>query len=95
MIKNYTILNILISIFFFIFIFYSYAGVSGGDIAIIMGNFIFGCIQFFSNTIYFYIKKSRTENRVLWAIFLCQIIETTIFIVWGYQINEYIKHNLF
>ena len=95
MIKIYTILNILISISFFIFIFYNYAGESGGDIAIIMTNFIFGFVQFFSNAIYFYIKKIRKENQVLVAIFLCQIIETTIFIVWGYQINEFIKHNLF
>jgi hypothetical protein len=95
MVNKYTVLNILISISFFIFIFYSFAGQSGGDMAIIAMNIIFGFIQFSANTIYLYFKKSNSKNQILTAIFLCQVLETIIFIVWGYQINEFIKLNLF
>lgn len=39
------ILNLLVSIFLFVIVFYSFKSKSGGDIAIIVGNIFIGFIQ--------------------------------------------------
>jgi len=90
--RNYIlILNVIISIGMFILIFYSYAGMSGGDIAIVMLNFFFGIFQLLINFIYFRISKPPLFIKVLIAIVLIQIIELIIFVNWGYSINSFIK----
>lgn len=75
------------------FIFYSYAGVSGGDIAIISANIMFGLIQLLVNSVYLRIKKSNAIFKIQLTIIIVQIIELIVFIIYGYQINKWIKGN--
>jgi len=93
MLKKLIVGNVLLSIFMFTFIFYSYAGISGGDIAIIAGNIIFGLIQLLANSIFLRIKQSNLTVKIQMTIIIIQVIELLIFLFYGYQINEYIKSN--
>ncbi|UOK41610.1 MULTISPECIES: hypothetical protein [Flavobacterium] len=93
MLKNFIVFNILISIFMFAFIFYRCAGMSGGDLAIIAFNIMFGIFQLISNNIYLSRFKPKMVFKVLFSIIIIQIIELIIFIIYGYQINEWIKSN--
>lgn len=91
MLKYSLVINIAISIFMFGFIFYSYAGESGGDIAIVMFNIFFGLFQIIVVGIVGKIYKIKTNGKVIAAICIIQLIELLIFIEWGYAINEWIK----
>ena len=76
----------------FCYIFLSFAGVSGGDMAIIAFNVIFGIIQTII-IIAFSLKMYGEINReIILAVFLIQIVELLIFTQWGYVINEFIKN---
>lgn len=92
MLKRIILINTVISILMFVFIFKSYAGQSGGDLAIIFGNIIFGVFQMLANSIYLRIKtNSNYTIKVQLAILAIQIIELVFFILFGYQINEWLK----
>lgn len=93
MLLRFTSINVLLSIFMFIFIFYCYAGISGSDIAIISANIIFGLVQLLTNSIYLRIKKSKFTIKVQVTIIIVQVIELLTFLIYGYQINEYLKSN--
>ena len=73
------------------FIFYSYAGESGGDIAIMMFNIFFGLFQILVVEIIGIIYKIKSTRKVIVGICIIQLIELFIFIQWGYTINEWIK----
>lgn len=93
MIKNkFLYLNILISLVVFIIIVYSNLGKSGGDIAIVLLNLIFGIIQFLFVFIYGLIKKN-INGKILLLIVMCQFIECIILINFGKDINKYYKIN--
>lgn len=89
--RKVTIINIIVSVVMFAYIFYCYAGVSGGDMAIIVANVFFGLIQLIVNRLYFFIKKDSFSNQVIKIIIVIQLIELMIFIYFGYPINETIK----
>ena len=93
MLKIFIIANVSISISMSLFIFYSYAGISGGDIAIISSNIMFGLFQLLTNSIYLRIKKLNFNIKIQLTIAIMQIIELFIFLVYGYQINIYVKSN--
>ena len=93
MLKNFIVFNVLISIFMFAFIFYRCAGMSGGDLVIITFNIMFGIVQLISNNIYLSLIKSKIRFNVLLSIIIIQIIELIVFIIYGYQTNEWIKSN--
>ena len=87
--KKWVILNVVISIFLFWFIFKSYAGISGGDIAIIALNIIVGFVQIILNLIL--LRKYKNTSIIILSIVIIQIIELIIFIKWGYEINKILK----
>lgn len=87
---TYTIVNILISVFMFCFIFYSHAGVSGGDIAIVALNLMFGLLHIVIMSIFNKFQNRKFGTGLL-TIVICQILQLIIFINWGYSINEFIK----
>lgn len=86
------LMNLFISIFMFGFIFYSYAGKSGGDLAIISANIFFGLFQLFVNSIICRIKRIKPFKIQIFII-ACQFIEVIIFLNWGYKLNEFLKYN--
>ncbi|KQS53398.1 hypothetical protein ASG38_01295 [Flavobacterium sp. Leaf359] len=93
MIKNkFLYFNILLSIVIFGIILYFNLGKSGGDMAIVLLNFLFGIAQIIFVLIYGYIRKS-INKRALLVIILCQTIEFFIFINFGNDINRYYKIN--
>jgi hypothetical protein len=92
MLKKLIVINVLISIIGFIFIFYSYAGVSGGDIAIISANIFFGLLQILFISIFTKKNDNKMKSKIILTVIVVQIVELIIFIKWGYSINESIKH---
>ncbi|TRW97020.1 hypothetical protein [Flavobacterium gawalongense] len=86
-------INIIISITVFIFIFYSNMGKSGGDMAIVIMNFIFGFIQLISVLILGLFSK-KINYKIIIAIICMQIIEIFVFVNFGREINEYYKAEL-
>jgi len=92
MLNRIILINAVISLLMFAFIFKRYAGQSGGDLAIIFANVIFGVLQLLANSIYLRIKtKSNYTIRVQLAILAIQSIELVFFIIFGYQVNEWLK----
>lgn len=87
--KKWIILNVIISIFLFWYIFKSFAGRSGGDIAIIAGNIMFGIAQIILNL--FFLRKYKNTAMIIASIVLIQIIELIVFIKWGYEINNMLR----
>lgn len=85
-------IQVLLSFGMYAFIFYSYAGKSGGDMAIVIVNIMAGLLHILLVTVYFAFRKSKGLSAVILAIILSQIAELTIFAVWGYSINEFIKN---
>lgn len=75
----------------FIYIFHSYVGVSGGDIAIIFANIIFGLFQILIVATITNRYGGKTNNAIILVIVILQIIELIIFLKWGYSINEFLK----
>jgi hypothetical protein len=91
MIKNKILyFNIFLSIVIFVVIFYSNLAKSGGDIAIVFLNLLFGIIQILFVFIYGLVNK-KVNGKVLLVIVICQLIEFLIFINWGNEINKYYK----
>jgi hypothetical protein len=82
-------INGLISIGMFVYIFYSNIGISGGDMAIIAFNIIFGIFQIIMVAIF--ANRNNSKSLIIITVIILQIIELIIFIKWGYLINEYLK----
>jgi hypothetical protein len=93
MLKKFIIINALISLLAFVFIFYKYIGVSGGDMAIVIFNVMLGMLQLVLNLILLLIKKYSFILQVELSILTMQIIEMLIFSQFGYYVNEWVKHN--
>ena len=91
MLNRWTVINVLISITMFIYIFHSYAGVSGGDIAIISANILFGLFQILIVATITNRYFGKINNAIILAIIIMQVIELIIFLKWGYSINEFLK----
>lgn len=88
---KHIILHCLLSIVIFAFIFYSCAGVSGGDIAVGIFNIIFGAVQLLV-TFVFLRKKKRLLSYTLLAILAMQVLEMVILVYIGEDINRWLKH---
>jgi hypothetical protein len=73
----------------FVYIFYSNIGISGGDMAIIAFNIIFGIFQIIMVAIF--ANRNNSKSLIIITVIILQIIELIIFIKWGYLINEYLK----
>ena len=76
----------------FCYIFLSYVGVSGGDMAIIIANLIFGFIQALVIIAFSLKRNGKINSKLILAVFLIQIVELLIFMQWGYAMNEFIKN---
>jgi hypothetical protein len=88
---KHIILNCLLSIVIFALIFYSQAGVSGGDIAIGIFNVMFGLLQMLVAFLVLRKKKGQASNALL-AIVVLQVLEMAVLVNFGYDINEWLKH---
>ena len=74
----------------FAYIFYSNLGVSGGDMAIMAFNIIFGILQIIMIAIF----TSRTNDKkhlIILAVIILQIIELLVFLKWGFSISKYLS----
>lgn len=88
--KKLIVLNVFISLLVFIFTFLYYHGQSGGDMVIGVMSVIFGIVQIIIMTFLFYRKKNSFLFIII-SFIIAQVIQLFILIVWGYQINEFIK----
>ena len=80
----------MVSISMFAYIFYSNLGVSGGDMAIMAFNIIFGILQIIMIAIF----TSRTNDKkhlIILAVIILQIIELLVFLKWGFSISKYLS----
>lgn len=91
MLKKIILINVLISIIIFSYIFYYYSGISGGDLAICSINIFFGIFQILIACILSKKILGKINSKVVMAIILMQVVELMVFINWGYSINEVIK----
>jgi hypothetical protein len=90
MINKWISINALVSISMFAYIFYSNLGVSGGDMAIMAFNIIFGILQIIMIAIF----TSRTNDKkhlIILAVIILQIIELLVFLKWGFSISKYLS----
>jgi hypothetical protein len=88
---KHIILNCLLSIVIFALIFYSQAGVSGGDVAIGIFNIMFGLLQMLSA--FLVLRKNKGQaSSVLLAIVAMQVLEMVVLVNFGYSINEWLKY---
>lgn len=90
--NKFLYLNIFLSLGFFLLILYYNLTKSGGDIAIVLLNLLFGIIQILFVFIYGLIKK-KVNGKALIVIVICQLVEFLIFINFGNKINRYYKIN--
>jgi hypothetical protein len=92
--KKWMILNLVISVAAFCFIFYSCAGVSGGDIAIGIYIVFSGILQAIG--ILLLTKKAKAmRSSLLLGLLLTIFTELFVLVKWGYAINEWVKHSVF
>ncbi|CAM4421574.1 hypothetical protein [Flavobacterium terrigena] len=74
----------------FAYIFYSNLGVSGGDMAIVAFNIIFGILQIIMIAIF----TSRTNDKkhlIILTVIILQIIELLVFLAYGFLISKYLS----
>ena len=71
-------------------IFKAYAGVSGGDIAIIFSNIIVGLLHVLAIAIFNKYSGYKISGGIF-SVVLFQMLELIIFVNCGYDINEWIK----
>ena len=91
MLNKLVLVNIVISVVMFIYIFFCFLGKSGGDMAIIAMNIIFGFFQILIIAVFPNKDNSIIKYKIIFAIILIQIIELSVFLKFGYSINEYFK----
>ncbi len=93
--NKWILINIAISVAMFIYIFYYYLGKSGGDMAIMAINILFGFFQILL-VIIIPNKSSKTiKYKIILAILVLQTVELVVFLKFGYSINEYLKKEFF
>jgi len=92
MLTKLVTLNILISIIVFIFIFLNITEDIDSDSEIILFNIIFGIVQLAINSFYLRFKKSNVIFKILIAIFVLQIIELIIVLIYGLQTSTIIDN---
>ena len=91
MLNKLVLVNIVISVVMFIYIFFCFLGKSGGDMAIMAMNIIFGFFQILIIAVFPNKDNSIIKYKIIFAIILIQIIELSVFLKFGYSINEYFK----
>ena len=91
MLNKLVLVNIVISVVMFIYIFFCFLGKSGGDMAIIAMNIIFGFFQILIIAVFPNKDNSIIKYKIIFAVILIQIIELSVFLKFGYSINEYFK----
>jgi hypothetical protein len=90
MINKWISINALVSISMFAYIFYSNLGVSGGDMAIMAFNIIFGILQIIMIAI-FTSRTNYKKHLIILAVIILQIIELLVFLKWGFSISKYLS----
>ena len=90
MMKKWIIINSLISIIVFAFIFHTNMSKSGGDMAIGAFNVLFGFIQLITIIGISFKNKSHIIHNTILTVLILQIIEMIILLKWGYQIRNYL-----
>ena len=91
MLNKSVLVNITISVAMFIYIFYYFLGKSGGDMAIMAMNIIFGFFQILIIAILPNKNNGIIKHKIIFAVILIQIIELSVFLKFGYSLNEYFK----
>lgn len=85
--------NVILSILMFCVIFYLNVGISGGDIAIVIFNFVFVTLQLIVNVILLYRNKNIETWKIVLAIILTNVLLMFLFTEYGSGINSWIKRN--
>lgn len=80
----------MVSISMFAYIFYSNLGVSGGDMAIMAFNIIFGILQIIMIAI-FTSRMNDKKHLIIITVIILQIIEMLVFLKWGFSISKYLS----
>ncbi len=88
--QKFFLINTLLSISFFLFIFFKFLGVSGGDMAIIAFTIIIHIILIIINVIFFKITIKQKLYLIL-LILLVLTIEIILFSYFGYYLNEVLR----
>ena len=83
-------INALVSISMFAYIFYSNLGVSGGDMAIMAFNIIFGILQIIIIAV-FTSSTNDKKHLIILTVIILQIIELLVFLKWGFSISKYLS----
>ena len=91
MLNKLVLVNIVISVVMFIYIFFCFLGKSGGDMAIMAMNIIFGFFQILIIAVFPNKDNSIIKYKIIFAVILIQIIELSVFFFFFYSINEYFK----
>jgi len=79
MINKWISINAVVSISMFAYIFYSNLGVSGGDMAIMAFNIIFGILQIIMIAI-FTSSTNDKKHLIIITVIILQIIELLVFL---------------
>ncbi|WP_329806889.1 hypothetical protein [Flavobacterium facile] len=90
MINKWISINAVVSISMFAYIFYSNLGVSGGDMAIMAFNIIFGILQIIMIAI-FTSRMNDKKHLIIITVIILQIIEMLVFLKWGFSISKYLS----
>jgi hypothetical protein len=90
MINKWITINALVSITMFAYIYYSNLGVSGGDMAIMAFNIIFGILQIIMIAI-FTSRMNDKKHLIIITVIILQIIELLVFLKWGFFIRNYLS----
>lgn len=90
MVNKWITINALVSIAMFAYIYYSNLGVSGGDMAIMAFNIIFGILQIIMIAI-FTSRMNDKKHLIIITVIILQIIELLVFLKWGFSIRNYLS----
>ena len=88
--QKFLLINIFLSISFFLLIFYKFLGVSGGDLAIIAFTIITHIILILINAFFFKIPV-ETKFYLIILIIALLILEIILFVNFGYYLNDVLR----
>ena len=88
--QKFLLINIFLSISFFLLIFYKFLGVSGGDLAIIAFTIITHIILILINAFLFKIPI-ETKFYLIILIIALLILEIILFVNFGYYLNDVLR----
>lgn len=91
MLKKWLTLNLLISLTVFFVLFFSFSGVSGGDMAIFIFNIFFGLTLIVFNGFLLRKKEDNLDLKIIAFIFLINVLELIILSKWGSDINNFLR----